>query len=212
MNPKTSRWSCRIVRAWVSMAGDGGHGRGAGSRHIARCSDCQRFFAAADDFEGALRRSAPAQRRAPGPGMDQRIMRAVRESAPQPARHRGHSRLIPLFVGAAAAVALTFAFLQIRHGSASIGPKEQVVTTGEAPSGSGRTDENHAGIADSILAVTQPVSSALQKDPLQTEVNNVYADARSAVRFLALNFLPSGAVAQNGDNRSTLNSRGAAGG
>jgi hypothetical protein len=31
----------------------------------------------------------------------------------------------------------------------------------------------------------------LQKDPLQDEANSVYSDARSAVNFLAINFLPS---------------------
>ncbi|HZP59274.1 MAG TPA: hypothetical protein VFB27_03040 [Opitutaceae bacterium] len=43
-------------------------------------------------------------------------------------------------------------------------------------------------------ALKPSVDALMRQDPLRTEVDSVYADARSAVHFLALNFLPAPAV------------------
>lgn len=193
-------WSCRIVRAWVAWGGSRDHGPAA--RHAANCPACQEYFAAAVGLDAALRRDAVRAAATPSPELEQRILRELaRTTHPAPARpaRRGWT-LAGVGVGAAAAaVVVVFAWRGADLRKHPGRPPVAVETKG-APVVSSRP-------VSPALATTAPgapvvlpatVTKLLDKDPLQTEVNSVYADARTAVRFLALNFLPTSANGRNG--------------
>ncbi|MBL9201063.1 MAG: hypothetical protein JNL39_11180 [Opitutaceae bacterium] len=192
MNPAPSsspRLVCRVVRHWHAAAG-------GGARHLETCADCRAYFAAAAALDQALRRAAPAWQKAetpaPSTGFEQRLLNAVRTaSAPPPARptHLGWAAATTL--AAVVAVALIY---PARGPSAKTGEDEaallaKVVTTASR------------GLVENVI----PSTGALVADnPLQREFGAIYADARSALGFLALNFLPTAAVAENTTAASPL--------
>ncbi len=163
------RFTCRMVRGWISILGD--DTRALQSAHVAGCPDCQAFFSAGDELELALRREAAAVRVAPRDTLEQDILRAVRQSA-RPARRHFTLPVLSL-CGVAAAIAAAIVMLQ----SSVIPPATQPATT-DAP------------VAD-VQPLLKAMPQILQQDPLQNEVDSVVANARSAMHFLALNFLPA---------------------
>lgn len=179
-----TRWSCRIVRGWVSICSEGRR-RGLAARHIAGCAECRGYFAAADELEASLRGSAVRQF-APSPaGLDQRIMQAIahstRESV-EPARpgRIGLFAIGSVAVAAAVAIAVIQPWRNAPPLADPVAATDLAITTAPADSA-----------VASWTSLTAPVTSLLAHDPLQAEAASVYADARSAARFLALNFLPS---------------------
>jgi hypothetical protein len=171
--------ACRLVRTGRALlSADAAADEGFGARHIASCPDCQALFGAVDELEFSLRREA-ASGRAPVPhGLDEHIIRAVHASRVPRSRK---NRALPLvsFASVAAAVALTVAYVQ-----RSAAP----VT---APSRPGAIAGANVLPADLWTTLPSAATAALQRqNPLQNEANAVYADAKSALQFLALNFLP----------------------
>lgn len=175
------RLACRVVQGGRALLGDG-----FGARHVAACECCRQFFDAGDELEFDLKRAA-TRRRAPVPaGLERRIAEAVQRSArAQPAPRRRSLAAGISFAVAAACVALVVLVSQ-----KSPTPK---LGTQIAASGSAST----AGIApesmfDRWWSGLQPSAGAvLDGQPLQTEAAAVYSDARSALGFLALNFMPA---------------------
>lgn len=189
-------WSCRIVRAWrTTIASDSSESQGFGSSHMAQCPECRAHFAADDALESALRQQAPARFETPRVGLEQRIMRAVTESAqpaPRQRRSQGYSLML---AGAAAAIAVAFTFLQTRQ----IEPNtraELEAFAGTQNVGAPEADTPMERSSVSLAEFATPVTTALAEHSLQSEVDLVYADARKAVQFLAVNFLPPGAASQ----------------
>jgi hypothetical protein len=169
---------CRMARSWVAIFGP------AGSRHCETCPDCQDYFAAADALEHALKRDARRADAVFPAGLDERIIRAVNQSAHarQPQRSR---RGAPIWMLAGVAACAAVAVVVFRSTS---------VPGGSGPS-AGPIDLSAIVSADSPPArlwnSLQPAAGELLSDTsLETEVDSVYADARSAIRFLSLNFLP----------------------
>ena len=173
------RFVCRVVRLWSSVLGS------AHSRHVETCADCRQFFRAGDELDSALRRDAVRFASVPPAGIERRIMQAIDRStrATRPARS---PRAFILAGSAVAAVALIAFFIKY-----------------QAFPGTGGTETNTSAQVSDALVVAQSISTLWQKsvvpsaqtlvvdNPLQHELDSVYSDTRSALNFLALNFLPT---------------------
>jgi hypothetical protein len=182
-----SRFVCRVVRLWYSVLGPpqpGPAGRGS-SRHIETCADCRQFFHAADELESALRRDAMKYAPVPPEGIERRIMQAVERST-RTARPARVPLALILAGSAVAAVALIVFFVKYpifpERDGAAINRTAQV--------------NDALVVAKSISTLWQnsvvPSAQTLVADnPLQHELDSVYSDTRSALNFLALNFLPT---------------------
>lgn len=182
------RFACRVVQGWVSLVGDGAAPPpGAfGSRHVAACACCQDFFNRSTALEATLRSGSAALRAAPSAGLDRRIIAAVRESA-RPARRaeRRFAGGVMAWGGAVAVIAVAFVVVQ-RQSTSNNGRTGALAVAPTAAN-----DGNDAAAA-TVWGRLQPDAEALlEGEPLQREVDAFYADARSALGFLALNFLPS---------------------
>jgi hypothetical protein len=159
-------------------------GESAGANHVEHCADCQAFFHAGDELELQLRRSARGQQTAlvvPS-GLDQRILRAVRTegaSLNPPRRLGADSRWSENLVPMAGMLA----------GAALLALLATPPTAVSVPTGVGTNPSR----AISWSEIVPPVE-VLQANPLQDEVDLVYSDAKSALQFLELNFLPAGTV------------------
>jgi len=176
------RFVCRIVRLWYSVLGPTVGGR---SRHLATCADCRQFFHAADDLESALRRDAGRYAPVPPEGIERRIMQAVERSTrtARPAR----SPLALILAGSAVAAVVLIAFF---------------VKNPAFPGHGGSTTNQTVQVSDALV-VARSISTLWQNsivpsaqtlvadNPLQHELDSVYSDTRSALNFLALNFLPT---------------------
>jgi hypothetical protein len=169
------RLVCRLVRGWLSVFGDASaaEGKGLGAAHLESCEDCQRFFSACNDLESALRRDVTRHAQSLPEGMEQRIIRAVHQSKPEPRRNAAR-HLPALMAGAVACVALAvIVFRQNPSTPRTVAPDKATIT------------------ADQVWTSLKPkANDLLSGDPLQHEVDAMVSDARSAVRFLERNFLP----------------------
>lgn len=178
---------CRVVRAWSAVTGD--PSRGWTARHVASCACCREFFSASAELENRLRRTAPQQLRNLPQGFEQRMDRVIADVVrEQRVTQSSGSRLVLWggMAGAAATIALAFVLLR----PATITP-----TIAER-------DPDPAAILDESVQVARELNdrfwndvapsanSLVQANPLQQEIGAVYADAQSALQFLALNFLP----------------------
>ena len=178
------RFVCRMVQGWVAVLGDGRDPRpgSAGARHVAGCAGCSLFFHTGKHLDTSLRRAAATGAEPVTPGLDQRIIRALQHrprAAERPLPRVGPGSL--LLAGAAAVAGLVT--LIIRESSVpgnEVGTSPTVAAVASAPA------------AESVLERLQPGAAALLEGaPLQQEAAAFYSDARSALGFLALNFLPA---------------------
>jgi hypothetical protein len=175
------RFLCRLVRFWSPLTG------GASSRHAAACADCQRYFAACDNLDSSLRRDAGGQRENTPHGLEQRILRAVNLSTPPPPTSLLRPGLLALLGVAAAVVLAAVQFTKPPYPSRIYVPAVDIL--GPAPVA---VAENATPGVDWDAAFPD-ARALLQQDPLNDEVKSVYHDAKSAVNFLAQNFLPTAA-------------------
>lgn len=192
---KQPRLACRAVQAWASLAGDG-EAPQAGSwavRHSATCAGCRDFFAKGGELSTALRLAAVDGREAVPAGLDRRINAAVRRASGAPAVVRSSNRSWAWAAGSVAALAV-LAFVATRQPADEERVPPSVVAVVHS-------DAADAGIWDEGGAweVWQPKTEALlEGEPLRREADALYADARVAWGFLALNFLPA-SVAKAGE-------------
>lgn len=188
---KHTPWSCRLVRFGASLSRDGDAASWV-RRHADACPSCQQHFATAASFEQQLRASAPSRSVAPRASLEHDIMREIMAAAPDrasawsrdvPSRSSRPRRVWPAFaLAASAACAVALVFVQRpRHGNPppSPAPRVESVVSATTPSSASWTQ------------LATPVRTLLNEDPLQSEAQQVVAEARSAVDFLALNFLPN---------------------
>ena len=185
--PVRPRFYCRLVR--LSSA------PGRVSRHAEGCADCRQYFLTSTRLESALRRDA-VRFAPPAPaGLERGIMQAIRSAAPAPVPARSrHGWFAGVSVATAAAVALAVVVVQhpprVQPVTVAVkSPTPEVVIPGESIS------------TRFINAVVPPATTLVAATPLQNELDSVYSDARSALDFLALNFLPSssGLIASRSD-------------
>lgn len=168
--------ACRLARLSSSLRDD------ATPRHAATCPACQAYFAACSSLETDLRRTAPAARTAAPDDLERGIMAAVQRSrAPEPRRALPWGAFAT-YGAAAAVIALGAVYFQ-----RSNTPASRDVAAADAQA----LMQSVASISTDFSQRVLPTAGALVTDnPLQTEATAVYNSARSALDFLALNFLP----------------------
>jgi hypothetical protein len=181
-NDSRPRVFCRVVRLWASLRG------AASSGHAASCPECRRYFAACDALESDLRRAAPSQQMEAPTGLEHGIMRAIAaESRPVAAPRISVGRFALAAAAAALAMFATFARWWPEHPPRGTGTDSSRDIAGIAAAAEAFSDE--------WLNSKLPAASAVALDnPLRQELDGLQADARSALDFLALNFLPSTAA------------------
>ncbi|MBI5766662.1 MAG: hypothetical protein HZA93_02630 [Verrucomicrobia bacterium] len=204
---ESPRFTCRLARGLLSTFGrtDAGEPRGPGSAHVATCESCQAFFATCDELDLALTRSAAREWSEPPANLEQNILRAVRLDG---SRERQRVESAPprlalwSLTGAVACAALALVALQDRFVPARPAAPAPVARATVQPAADAATSNDPAVLAKareliasvSLFSEIRPRTAALlQQDPLQHEVDALKADARHAVRFLAMNFLPASA-------------------
>ncbi|PTY02477.1 hypothetical protein DB347_24040 [Opitutaceae bacterium EW11] len=170
------------MRGWSSLAGvgPGGAPAGFGAHHVETCEACQEYFGSCAEFDAALKAEA-ALGRVSSPGLESRVIAAIRDSrTPEPRRSRSFAIPATALIGAAAAFAITFLVMtRARSTPSNDVTPEEVVAAAQS-------------ISSQVWGTVKPSATvALKKsNSLQDELNSVYSDARGAVDFLALNFLP----------------------
>lgn len=182
---------CRIVRGWSALR------ETPSSRHLQRCPACREYFARARTLETALQRESRAETFPVPFGLESQILRCVTAAA-APARRQRHTRafarwerrdwMIGVSVGLAGALALAVWL------SPGVRPSVEAEATPLA-----FTAQELAPLVDSAArlsdrwwnGIVPTTGQALQENPLQQEAASVYVAARSALDFLALNFLPA---------------------
>ena len=189
-----SRLVCRVARRWSLLFGSSETlvQSGWAGRHIEHCPDCQAFYAANDEFDALLKADARRSTATPA-GLENAIIAGFRQASPRPERtvERRRSRS-PMFafagaamIAAALAVAFTFSLKKPK-------PKNELVESGATPEDVQQTLEAARGASQTLWASVKPSAEVLKEaDPLNQELNSVVSDARSAMNFLALNFVPN---------------------
>ena len=155
-------------------------------KHLRQCSSCRGFHDAAVGLCEQLLADADRERQVPSPFLQSRIVASLGEGDPQPVR----TVFRPAWSAAAAVVAIVLSsVLFLRHDPA---PK--------IPAGSGAVaarqaaDGNGAGLLAGTMRL--PVQDGIREwtkklnQPLETELQSVIQDARTALDLLAYNFLP----------------------
>ncbi len=182
-NPTESpRLLCRVVRWWAALT-DADTATATG--HRAACPACRAYFESHATLETRLRHDARVHPSAAPVGLEQRIAAAVHR-AHSPARVRRRQPRVWWAAGLTTAAAAA-ALVLVMHRS----PRPHSATAEAEP----------AEIAAVFKAVTEfptqleqllprPGTRTGMADPLDHEFDNVKADARSALAFLAANFLP----------------------
>ncbi len=174
------RFRCRVARTARALVD------GAGERHVLGCADCQTFFLTAESLDQELRRDASALRAAgpePSSELAQNILRAIREEAvvSRPVRFRK-----PVWAMSAIAVAAMVAVIVLQW---PVTPSRPMVATADDTEAIVQALENlSVKLTDTVIPQTGEI---LANNPLQKELGSVYSDARSALDFLVLNFLPA---------------------
>jgi hypothetical protein len=153
---------------------------------MATCPACREYFAASAALDERLRAAAPRLAQALPQGFEQRMERALAPHTRKPAAasDSGSPWVFWSFLGSIAAAAVV-AFVLFRPV--------------DVPSSGPGIAENPPLLAP--VAGMRPTSSDVLlglagANPLQREIDHVYADAQSALRFLALNFLPASATTE----------------
>lgn len=191
------RLVCRFVRVWSSYATEARGNRptaGFSARHVSNCADCQRYFAAADQLDAQLRRGSVRMTHSVPSDLEARIFGAIEPtlSTARTRRHPSRPRLVWLAV-AASSVAAAVVFVQLRE--PQIPAVDHLVNetaltkepAAKTDPGSAR-EELPAPIWSSLIP---RVATLTEENPLRREMDAVESDARSALRFLARNFLPT---------------------
>jgi hypothetical protein len=160
------------------------------ARHIAACEDCRSHFEAVDEFENELRGSASRHSPVVPECLERRINHAVSDALRGPRPRTAWSSFAPwgiAVLSGAAAIALVAVFV-----SQSPGPAPSSPTFGSSPLVVAPNPEGNPPVtAGTDTSIISTITEQLIEQPYDREIEAVKADTRSALRFLALNFLPS---------------------
>ena len=177
-----SRVVCRIARQWAAW-------RGETPAHAATCPECREYFHSLEVLDHRLRRGACEAQPVMSTGFERRILSAVRASTREAAAVEPPRLWLPVAAGAVAvavvAVALISSNRTVRPGA---GGSALEVTRADAAVLVGAVQTFSDRFVGSVLPST---GEFVANNPLQQEAESLYADARSAVGFLAMNFLPA---------------------
>lgn len=173
-----SRLFCRLIRFISSGTGL------PPTRHLARCEDCRAYFVAEAKLEGSLRRAARRPAADIPAGLEDRILHSISYPAPA-ARRPATVRRLPWVLsltGVAAALVAALILFRSPHEPARFVEHESTTDTPRV--------ETSEQTVDTLDAWRQRIVNLNPTSPLELEIDAVRADTRSALRFLALNFLP----------------------
>jgi hypothetical protein len=185
-----TRFVCRIVRLRDAMTGS----RAAG--HVAHCADCQAYYRSAGTLVDQLRTAAPHQFQAAPDDLAQRIARSVRQSTPAPRRSRVPSAFTAL-AGAAAVFALAFFLVRPHTSPTQTANNNQQTVPALSKADVTEIVADVQSLRTRLIDSVEPTAEAIAtKNPLTQEITSVQTDARKALDFLALNFLPSDSARQ----------------
>lgn len=184
-----SRFSCRMVRLWSVVTHDGNPSR----EHLATCAACQQYFNAAAALESQLRRSAPQSFAFVPSGLENEIMRAVRNAQPS-SRPERRPLLGYAILGGVAAIAAVVV-VQLRP-APHVNPGTSVAAATDYRAEAAQLADAVRSLPAELDQLKEPAAALTQNNGLQREVQNVYSDAQSALAFLKLNFLPGTAEPQ----------------
>ncbi|MES2694501.1 MAG: hypothetical protein V4773_13580 [Verrucomicrobiota bacterium] len=172
-----TRLACNLARTWSALRDD------VVPRHAATCADCQAYFRTQATLDATLRHTAGSALPAAPANLDRDILAAVRRSrAPEPVHTRSYSWGS---LGALGTLAAAIAVGAIVFNRPAKAPE---FTASDAQS----FVKQVAALSSDFTERVLPNAGALVADnPLQSEITAVYADARTALDFLAMNFLPT---------------------
>ncbi|MGH8019789.1 MAG: hypothetical protein ACREIA_16205 [Opitutaceae bacterium] len=192
-----STLSCRIARLRAAFTGKP-------SAHTETCASCQAWFAAEAALDEQLaRESRPLTRRPAPEGIEQLVMAGIRarqQSARNSTRRSAPRRRGLVFGSALAATAAAVAVIFLARDPAPSPDSEYNMAAAETwqPEEVAAMVASVEAIPGRLRATLVPSATRLANaNPLMNEVDSVYADARSALDFLALNFLPSDTAASD---------------
>lgn len=184
-----TRLVCRLVRLRDAMTG-------SHAGHVAHCADCQAYYRTADSLSDQLRATAPRPSQPVPDELAAHIALAVRQSVPA-ARPPRRTRVLETFsvlVGAAAVFA--FSFYLVRQNALTRGQVNEITDTAK-PADLTALVAGVDSLRTRLLDSVEPAAENFaEQNPLSREIASVQADARTALGFLALNFLPSESVRQ----------------
>jgi predicted anti-sigma-YlaC factor YlaD len=171
------------------------------SGHVAHCADCQAYYRTADTLVGQLRQSALKQAQPSPDDLAQRIARAVRQSAPRPVRRRAPALSWSTLAGVSTIAVAALSLFIVRQNpgkpttQTTVANQQTDLTISSADVTMLVNDVD--ALRSRLLASVEPTAKTLaEQNPLTQELDSVQADARSALGFLALNFLPSDSAQQ----------------
>jgi hypothetical protein len=191
MNNSTgkTRFICRVVRFQTALS----VGASKPTGHAANCPECRAYFRADSALVTSLRGAAVQETQRIPDDLAAKIALAVRQSAPSPRRSRRPVAL-SLFAGATAALVMAIFVVRENLPIQPTAPKNQAATEISSRDMAGLVsdvDQLRIRFMDSV----EPAATKLAtQNPLAQELKSVQADARSALGFLALNFIPSGSA------------------
>jgi hypothetical protein len=197
LNPNRSpsapvRLYCRLVRTFSAA--------GPMSRHAETCADCRRYFQASAQLGAALRRDAVRFAPPPPAGLERGIMQAIQAAMPSSEMARTRSRPASTHAGwwagisvaVAAVMALAVGLMHPPTSNPAQPNPSAGISVAENPAATTPTEESTVErLWNTFVPPAQKIATA---EPLQDELDAVYSDTRSAIDFLALNFLPAEAL------------------
>jgi len=189
------RLVCRTTRLWCVLSDS------TTSAHVARCGACQHHFAAISTLSSALRHEAGVTLAALDRSAEPRILRAVRNARAEQTVGANETRssswglTVTAVTGVAAVAALVVASFLIQPERAPLPSPARVAVASESAPVSPEAIllvEAMKSWSEQWSETVLPSAGALAtQNLLQQEMSSAYADARAALDFLALNFLPA---------------------
>jgi hypothetical protein len=195
MNNSTgkTRFICRVVRFQTALSNHASKTTG----HAANCPECQAYFRINETLVTSLRRATVQVTQRPSDDLAAKIALAVRQSAPGPRRSRRPVAL-SLFAGATAALAMAFFVVRENLPIRPTAPKNQAATEISSSEMAGLVSDVDQLRIRFMNSVEPAATKLAAQNPLTQELKSVQADARSALGFLALNFIPSDTIRSSG--------------
>jgi hypothetical protein len=182
---------CRLAR-WSATA------TSLGARHLDDCPECHAWATRAAEFDRLLARDAKIVKSAPAPdGLEQLVMAGIARRSTRGARAHRSTRpwLWSIALVGTAACAALFVMRIPSPDTPRVAAEELELRPEELA----QVVASVAALPGEIGArVVPPAARLAQDNPLLSEIDSVRSDARSALAFLALNFLPGTGSGTNG--------------
>jgi hypothetical protein len=190
-----TRFACRVVRLRDAMTGTRPSG------HVAHCADCQAYYNAADALVGQLRQTALQQIQPTPDDLAQRIAHAVRQNVTQQSRRRAPALSWSTLAGVGTIAVVALSLFIARQNPTELTTQtvsknqsnDLTISSADVTKLVDDVDSMRSRLLDSVKPASETLAA---QNPLTQEINSVQADARSALDFLALNFLPSDSAQQ----------------